>query len=243
MYWITFVGEGRSGHTIVSAILGSHPHIRLAEEQKYISKWCREPWDKERILNHLYQSGEGVERRKLGFPNILTYEEPLLAVGDKCGWDAVNEYRKRGASSDIITRFGNHMGMPVKTIVTVRNPFDNISAWIVSPKYQRLYKDNNLRFRRMIKRYKQFHDAANEIIKNQDVFYLYNEALISNPSEVIQELSDWLDLKSDREWRRYCASRVFKKPNKRSETLNWPEVYRQRVLTYINDNELLARYR
>jgi hypothetical protein len=241
--WVTFVGEGRSGHTVVSGILGSHPHIRISEEQKFVSKWYRAGWSKKKILASLHKSGVGKERGPQGWRGVQTYEEPLLAVGDKCGWDAVNEVAKRAAPSDILTRFGSHMDMPVKTIVSLRHPLDNISCWVQSPKYQRIYGHERLLYRRMIRRYKRFHDHALNVIEGQDVFYLHNEDLIENPSHTIQALSEWLELPNNRAWRRSCASLVFKKPNRRSQTLNWPEEYRERVMAYIDENPMLERYR
>ena len=61
-YWLMFIGEGRSGHTIISACLGVHPHIRLSDEQKYINKWVNEDWSRDHILEHLHQSGSGQQR-------------------------------------------------------------------------------------------------------------------------------------------------------------------------------------
>jgi len=243
MNWVTFVGEGRSGHTIVSAILGSHPHIRMGEEQKYISKWYRNGWSKDQILEHLLQSGVGKARKLFGFPNILTHEEPLLTVGDKCGWDAVNEYRKRDAPVDILDQFGKHMGMPVKTIVTLRHPLDNISAWVSSPKYIRMFGDEGLRYRRMIRRYKRFHDAATNILSGQDTFFLYNEDLIAYPHATIRDMGEWLGLPVDSNWVDMCASYMFKKPNQRRSELEWPEEYVKRVTDYIDTCSLLERYR
>ena len=243
MNWVTFVGEGRSGHTIVSAILGSHPHMRMGEEQKYISKYIRSGWTREQIIEHNLASGVGRARKLLEFPNILTHEEPLLAIGDKCGWDAVMEYRKRGAAPTLITDFGVHMRMPVKTIVTLRHPLDNISAWVDSNKYKRVYSDEPLRYRRMIRRYKQFHDAAIPLLENQDIFYLHNEELIADPYVVIGQLADWIGLSHDQEWLDDCASRVFKKPNQRRSEIDWPEEYVKRVTDYIESCPLMGKYR
>ena len=216
MKWITFVGEGRSGHTIVSAILDSHPHIRISEEQKYISKWWREGWNKEKIIDHLLQSGMGKERRNKAFPGALKYTEPLLAMGDKCGWDAVNEFRKRKASKNIFNQFSLMMDMPVKIIHTSRHPLDNIYAWVDSPKYQRLYPDEYYRFRKMIRRYSRFYTALEEIIENQNVFHLQNEKLCYNSKETITNLMNFLEIECEDNWLNMVSSGVNKAPNKRS---------------------------
>lgn len=229
MIWITFVGEGRSGHTVVSGILGSHPHIRMSEEQKYISKWCR-GYRKTRIIDELLAAGPGRTRRDMGFPNLCHHTDPLMALGDKCGWDAVNEVRKRSQSPTILTRFSEFMEMPVKVIHTSRHPLDNISAWLMSPKYQRMHPDTDRLHNKMIRRYCQFYETAEEIMEGQDVFHLRNEELIADPSGTIQALSDWLGLPTDRAWRRASAKFINAKPNRRSQTYPWIENYREQVL-------------
>jgi len=215
----------------------------MAEEQKYIGHWYRDGWSRDRILQEVMACGIGRARKKLRFKGILEHQEPLMVVGDKCGWDAVSEYRNRGATQDILTQFSAHMEMPVKTIVSLRHPLDNISTWVLSPKYKRIYADDNVRFRRMIRRYRRFHDAAEQLIEGQDVFYLYNEDLIANPNQTIQDLSDWLGLPPKRGWRRASALRVFSEPRQRRHQLNWPKQYERRVVDYINTSPLLERYR
>lgn len=246
MIWLTFVGEGRSGHTIVSAILGSHPHGFIGEERKSISRWYRDGWSKDQIVNDVLTSGMGKERKTKGFDEkkVLSYSEPLLFMGDKCGWDATNEYTKRGAPKDIFNQFGQFMGMPVKVIVTVRNPFDNISAWCMSPKYQRLYPDENFLWKRMTRRYRRFHRAAQELIEEAgDYFVWYNEAAIQDPVGTIQTLSDWLELSADNEWVQDCSSKLFTKPNQRSNQIEWPEKYKKQTFNFIQESPLMRYYR
>jgi hypothetical protein len=242
--WITFVGEGRSGHTIVSAILGSHPNIKMGEEQKYIGKWLREGWTKPQIIAHLLESGVGRARRELNFPNIDTPKDPLLCIGDKCGWDAVLEVKKRGYQGDILADFGAFMGLPMKVIVTVRNPLDNISAWYQSDKMKRMYSEDELRCRRMIRRYKQFYDVAERVIKGHDTFFLHNEELIQDPAKITSELCAWLNIPCDSDWQNMCVSRVFKKPNQKRFLAAWPEGYKEeRLDPWMLENSLMAYYR
>jgi hypothetical protein len=218
--WITFIGEGRSGHTIVSAILDSHPHIRISEEQKYISKWYREQWPRDRILKHLLASGLGKERKPKALPGALQYKDPLLLVGDKCGWDAVNEFRKRGAPVSIIEDFGNHMRMETKIIHTSRHPLNNIAAWMGSPKYKRKWPDDTYRCRMLIKRYSRFYTAAEELMKNKEVFHLRNESLCFDTKRVLESLCRFLEVEPEQTWLANSIRGAFSKPHVYS--LDWP---------------------
>lgn len=219
--------------------------MRIAEEQKYISRWLREGWSREAILEAALSSTIGKARKALNFDieAICSHKEPLQVLGDKCGWDAVNEYTKRGASKSILTDFSTFMQMPVKTVVTLRHPLDNISAWVGSEKYKRLFPDEGRRYRKMCQRYRKFYNAASDILEGQDVYLLHNERLIADPSAVLQELEIWLELEPNRDWRRSCAARLFKKPNQRRTTLDWPQSHVNAMAEYINTHPLMAYYK
>lgn len=241
MIWINFVGEGRSGHTVLSGALGSRLDTRISEEQKYIKKW-REGYNRTQIMNHLNQSGAGRARQAQGWPNLRTYKK-LLGVGDKCGWDAVNEYRKRGAPATIIQDFGKFMEMPVKNIVTVRHPLDNITAWVDSNKYKRIYTDEGLRYRRMIRRYKQFYTAAWEILQGTDYTLLQHERFCADPRGTLEELTAWIGLPEDPQWLEAASARIHKKPHLRRDDIQWPAEYIDRVDMFIAESPLLECYR
>lgn len=235
MFWIAFIGEGRSGHTIVSAILDAHPHLRIAEEQKYISKWYRNGRSKEQIIKHLLDSGYGKERKLKAIPGMLTYKEPLMGIGDKCGWEVVNEVRKRGAPISILSDFSKFMGMPVKVIHTSRNPYNNIASWAVSPKYKRLYgEDDYQRARILVKRYSRFYATAEKIMSEYTAFHLRNEDLCLNLKETLQNLCGHLEIDFYDDWYKDVKKRVFSVPNKNSFKIEWPgdieEMIRWRII-------------
>lgn len=224
--WVTFVGEGRSGATIVSAIVDSHPNARIGEEIKVISKWRRLGWSRDEIINEVLHSGYGKERKSKALPGMLKYEEPLKIIGDKVGWDAINEVRKRGAPKSILSDFAEHMKMEVLVIHTTRNPYDNIAAWMISPKWKRLFPDDYYRARMMVRRYSRFYTTAEEIMQNQRVFHLRNEELCNNTENILHQLAEFLDLEPNKSWIKPCIKLIFKAPNKKSKQVKWnPEIY------------------
>jgi len=241
--WLEMISIGRTGSTILSAIIGSHPNVRFAEEQQYSSKWLREGWTREQILEALTASGVGKARRLLGFPDssILTYNEPLKLIGDKSDWGMVNAHMKRGAPADILSQFSAVMGMPVKALVSIRNPFETLATRINSEKYTRKWADLDLRTRKLCQHYRKFHNAASEIVEGQDYRIVPLERLIADPSEVLNELTDWLDLPTDQAWKAECLARLFKKPRTHAFTL--PEPYLTQMNDWITSNPLMTYYR
>ena len=243
MNWITFIGEGRSGHTIVSAILDSHPNVRLAEEQKYITKWVRDGWSKEKIIKATKACGHGKERKLKALPGSLTWEEPLLAMGDKCGWDAVNLIRKHGCGPTILDNFVKHMKMEVKVIHTIRNPYDNISAWLNSPKYQRQFGTGNELYRMSLRRYARFYSTAAPLLEHHR-FDLYNEELIDNPNRVLCGLCAYLEIPVVEPWLSNAVGSLFKRPHERFSERKWPIKWEEQMpWRIINKYGFFERYK
>jgi len=228
MNWVHFVGEGRCGHTIISAILDSHPFACISEEEKPVSRWIRDPkeWTREAIISRTINTGLGKERKAIvastGLTGLRAPKDNLLVMGDKCGWDAVNEVRKRGASPGVLTDFGKFMNMSVKVIHTSRHPLDNISAWHQSPKWNRLYPEEYARLRVLIRRYSRFYTTAEEVMSGQDVFHLRHEEIVKDPHAEIEELCGWLGLPVEQKWLEMVSKAVYKKPNNRFEKEPWP---------------------
>jgi hypothetical protein len=242
--WITFIGEGRSGHTIVSAILDSHPNVRLAEEQKLITQWTRDGLSREGIIEEVKNCGHGRERKPKALPGSLTWEEPLLAIGDKCGWDAVNLVRKHGESDDVLDRFAEHMQMPVKVIHTIRNPYDNITAYLDSPKNNRKWRDDHSLYRRCIQRYAKFYSTAGRLLNIYHRFDLYNEELIENPERTLTKLCCFLDLPLVEPWLTNAVNSVYKKPNERSKKRVWLPKWEAQIPERIIDKyDFFERYK
>jgi len=219
--WITFIGEGRSGHTIISAILDSHPNIRMGEERKSITRWIRNGRSREQIINDVKTCGQGKERKKVALPGSLTYEEPLLYLGDKCGWDAIQLLKRSEVEDDIYDRFSEYMGMDVKIIHTVRDPRENISAYLQSPKYIRQFPTYNRRIQMCTRRYARFYGRANRLLTRYPHFNLYNEEFCLDTKKVITELCTFLDLPMVEPWFTNAVTSAFDKPHLRSTTVHW----------------------
>lgn len=241
--WITFIGEGRSGHTIISAILDSHPNVRMAEEQKLITKWHRDGWSREKIIEEVKNCGHGKERKSKALPGSLTWEEPLLAIGDKCGWDAVNLVKKNKIGEDVLDQFSEHMELPIKVIHTIRNPYDNITAYLDSAKWQRLHGTGDQLYRMCIRRYARFYSAALPLLERYHRFDLYNEEIIENPERTITKLCAFLDLPLVEPWLSNAAESVYKKPNERSKNREWPAKWEEQMpWRIIGKYEFFERY-
>jgi len=248
--WLEFVGEGRSGHTVVASILDAHPNIRISEEKKWVGRWYRNAGDtKEDIMSGVVSCTGGRERNKylISGSHQLTHTPPLLVAGDKCGWAAVNEVKRRGAPKDIIGRFADFMEMDYRVIHTVRNPFDNIASWCVSPKYIRRFPSDYGRLRQMIRRYSRFCTTVcemTETMEKEKIYTLYNEDLIERPQETISNLLEFLSVPYTAEQVGLFSSVVLDRPTAKSNSMEFLGDCHEMVYWRIIDKyPFLSKYR
>jgi hypothetical protein len=190
----------------------------------------------DQVTPHLLQSGYGRQRKKYApWAPVLTHEEPLQIIGDKCGWDAVNEVKKRGAPVDIIHKFGEAMGLSVKVIHTTRDPRQNIAAWFHSPKYIRLWGESpQPRARFAVRRYARFYTVAQTILdQHPDAFHLRHEELILRPAETLKALFEYIELPLSKEYRRWVQKHLLKEVPMREITWGeeWDQAIKDRILS------------
>lgn len=237
-YWLEFIGEGRSGHTVIAAILDAHPNIRISEEQKWLTKWLRgERLTREVIFKGVHECGMGRERMKYKIPNSsqLMYSSPLLVMGDKCGWGATLEVKKRGHPPTLLSDFSKHLKRPIKLLHTIRNPFDNLASWYVSPKYKRLYPDPDVRIRFCMRRYARFYKSADRVIQENDTYHVANEELIASPINTISGIFEWLGVPVTPDQISLYSSVLLSAPTNKSKDMVWPENYRDMMYWRIID--------
>lgn len=241
-HWLTFVGEGRSGHTILSGAIGSHPYARIAEEQKLLAKGLTRDFTQADVLKVARGAAAGRTRRGQGWTGLDHHLEPVAVLGDKCGWDAVNLARKGRTIGNPLVEFEQFIELPVKVIVTVRNPWDNIATWAVSPKYQRIHGQDRVLIE-SIRRYRRFYTAAHELIQGTDYRVVYHEELLERPHAILNDLREWLELPEDEEWMSHCLGLIWADPREKRHLVNWGEDDIHRTRWIIDNNPLMEYYR
>lgn len=242
MIWFDILSPGRSGSTVLSGCLASHPLIRSSDEGGIIAKWHRGELEVS-PLEAVTTSGIGPGRKGLGFDRdrIVRTKTPLV-IGDKSDWSAVNEHRKRGAPVTLLKDFATAFGYDLKIIVSVRDPFANVTTKIISPKYVRAYPDERQRWKQMTRTYRRIYRSIEEMVAGTDYVVISNEKFIAAPRGTLIELAAWLNLPADAEWLKYCESKVFKVVRAPAD-IEWPPDRRDAMVQFINECELLKEYR
>jgi len=132
-----FIGHGRSGHSIVGALLDAHPNVILSDETDFL-KYFNAGFNKERIYWVLLirsQKQARRQREKSGRNDKkYSYWVPgqwqgryrrIQVVGDS---KASVTARKLVKSPALLKQVFNSIDDQIKLIHVVRNPYDNIST-------------------------------------------------------------------------------------------------------------------
>ena len=246
--FVVFVGNPRSGTTLVRSLLNAHPSVVVANEVhvlKCIS--AGESWKS--VLGRILDS----ERKFAANPVWTGYDydvpatasgtsdvPPIRVIGDK----------KAGGTSKLIhqnpetvERLLQWSRLPVRFVHCVRHPFD-----VIATKTRR----NGDSLNRNIVRYFQAEQAAETVRRQADsrgFHRLYQEDLIDDPGSVLKALLQYFDLDASADYVRACESVIYRKPNKSRSGLKWPpesvvETERQTRLTahlhrYMTADQLL----
>ena len=141
--FVFFMGYSRSGSSIVSSLMDAHPHMVVAYQYKVISEW------NETLKNKAYLYGELYEkslkdatvgwRREDNMAKSYTlhintgwqgrYDKYISVIGDKSADKTVNLFsRTPKRFSQVYEQLRETVGVPVKAVFVVRNPYDIIST-------------------------------------------------------------------------------------------------------------------
>jgi hypothetical protein len=246
--FLSFVCTGQSGHTIIAAIVDTHKHAMISEEKQVIRKFAKKRYA---TVDEMYEEvikdsttrvqGTGSYRRRIGTIDGQwqgKYDGSIKVIGDKCGWDSIGRYKDRGAKSKELLSFESWLGVPVKVIHALRNPYDIISNWTVGKPWP---------LKNSIKTFEQFAHSSQKVCYDSDfpresILQVRNEDLCRYPSDWIVEICHFLSLTPYPDYVDACASIIFKSPNRRISEVEWDSKSIEKVEKIINEYHFLDGY-
>jgi len=237
-----FVGYRRSGHSLVGGLLDAHPDVAMAHGLDVLHH-VRYRFSREQIASLILANAR--ERAAQG--RVVTgysYAVPgqwqgrfrrLRVVGSTRGGATA---RNLGARPELAARVEAVMGVPVRWIHVVRNPFDNISTLALRGRRRDLESAIGDYFRLL--------DGAAKLregVPPERVLDLHSEALVADPRATLRRLAAWLGLEAPDDWVEACASIVFDAPHRTREDAPWTPALVERVSEAMARHAFLAGYR
>ena len=270
--FVFFVGYPRSGHSIVASLMDAHPNIIVAHEYDLFHKLRYSPLKhrhRETLYNSLYMNSRnnalsgwrsGTKMRKGytlkvggGWQGRFT---KLKVIGDKSGGHTEQEYE--ASSSTFVSMYHqlqNTVGVPVRGIHVVRNPYDMIST-------QLLYRDKDkpgpklstatvehkynctghlaLRINRTFEFIWNVHNMIRDC--NLTVLEIHNVDFVHNPRDTMQRVCDFLDLKCSEDYLQLCSNKAYTSVSKTRLLVEWPNNLRKRVFQELQQYPYFQRY-
>ena len=245
--YVMFIGYPRSGHSLVGALLDAHPNIILANEANAL-KFLKMGLSKNLIFARLlaqsqvfFQTGSRQTGYSDQIPNSWQGKfSTLEIIGDKKGGKSTRLLKN---DLGVIRLLEKKLGVPVKLIHVIRNPFDNITTRAkegnlknipVEPERLESLIDIHFRDVQTIQDIKDLHQFDMLDIKGED--------LINNPDEKLMELCDFLKVSCKDDYRENCNSIIYSSPNKSRSKIEWPNHLKSKVQQQIDHYLFLKGY-
>jgi hypothetical protein len=221
-----FVGYPRSGHSLVAALLNAHRDAVIAHEldvPPLILAGCR----RDALYARIVARARWFHLR--GDRSNYAYRVPgqwqgrfatLRVIGDKRGGATA---RCIAAVPDFLERVRGVVGVPLRVIHVVRNPFDNVAAiaqWHAMPLEEAV-------------RYYFMHcevtSRLGSLCGQDELLSLRHEELIDDPAGVLARLCAGLGLAPYPGYLDDCRALVFPRATYTRRKVAWPPALRREV--------------
>ena len=153
--FVFFIGYQRSGHSIIGSFMDAHPHMIIAHEFMLFTKWKQLEeeyqrtnhynslktksflfsnlyWDSHADADHGWRSGQ---LRNKNYTLTIDsqwqgrYDGYIRVIGDKSGGATTSVYTSSPKNFELyLADLKRTVGIPVKVLHVVRNPFDMIAT-------------------------------------------------------------------------------------------------------------------
>lgn len=221
-----FVGYGRSGHSLVGALLDAHPEAVIAHELD-AARYFRAGFRRSQVYWLILRNDREFTRGGAAARIEYTYAVPnqwqgrhrrLRVIGDKKGGRTSRDLRLH---PELIERVRREVGVPLRVIHVTRNPYDTIATM-----WRR--KGAEAKLEERVSHYFSLVETVTGLKDRLDpgeIMDVRHEELIRDPGAVLRAIGDFLDLEIDDHYIRDCASILFSSPRPSRQNAPWtPEL-------------------
>jgi hypothetical protein len=214
-----FLGSGRSGHTLVGSLLNAHPNMVIGNELDVL-QYLRYGVSRSQLYALILRQDEIFARRGRRWQGY-DYAVPgqwqgrfakLQVIGDKkSGITSLRLARDSG----LLDRLRLKVGVPLRFIHHVRNPYDNIAT---------MAKRMGIGLEQATTRYFDRAEAAQDVIARLDareVVETRHERLVRDLGGTMQHLAAFLGVSAEPDYVAACACSVYDTPRRTRHAAPW----------------------
>ena len=266
--FVLFVGISRSGHSIVAAILDSHPHIVVSNELDAFSKINQS--SKASLFNLIWKksyraaSVGKLERSGKGYSLSVdgswqgAYQSYITVIGDKHGGKIAKEFLETPELfQSHLSKLRSLVNMPIKVIHVIRNPYDNIATIALYRHFDQrrvnisTTKTSNetINIKPVVMEKATYYYfnlfQASELMRQQlnlDVMDVHGKDLITNPMVIVNRMCDFLRVSCSSTYLNSVGRKIFSSESKTRYKVVWTNEQLSEIKENILKYNTLRRY-
>lgn len=241
-----FLGQSRSGHSVVGTLLNAHRHAVVAHGLDILD-FLRAGVRREDLLLLILERDRWLGRRSRAIGGY-SYDIPGLWLGDQTAIRVIGDKRAGSTSRyvaqdpDLLHRLSCELNLPLCLIHHVRNPWDNISSI-----WSRKTLGVNRSLAETVDHYFEMVDGAVIGLASAPAGTvwrrIFHEELIRNPGAVLTGLLGILGLAADASFVDSCADFIHPEPRRTRFDAPWTPALIDEVAERAKGYEFLAQYR
>jgi hypothetical protein len=219
-----FIGYPKSGHSLVGALLDAHPEVVIARAMNPLALVAVDGVPRDEVFGRLIESSReeaargrkqnkyryGVEGQWQG--RTLT----LRVLGDKF---SDRTTKRIGKNPEALPVFAREVGLPLRLIHVVRNPFDMV-ARIAKSKLEGSAEERRERATAYIGRLAELNDEVITAGEHR-VLTVQHEALVEKPQRELARMCKFLGVEAGPDYLDACAAIVFRSPQRTRDLVEW----------------------
>ncbi len=235
-----FLGYPRSGHSLVGSLLDAHPDAVIAHELDAL-RLVQSGFRRNQILSLALANSQtyGQARQHIYDYSVANQWQGrfrrIRVIGDKKGGRST---RRLAEAPALLGRLERRMGLPVRFVHVLRNPFDNIATMFTRG-------GPSASLPATIDTYTLLCDTVAQVQARVDpgsMLDLRHEDLIAGPAGQLTRLTGFLGLDASAAYLADCASILYQSPNRTRSVAPWTPELRGRVDTLISRFGFLGDY-
>jgi len=236
-YWLSFMGYPRSGHTLVAAILNANPNVMCSNQLNVYGDLNK--FNLKYVKN--YSKLENTWKDTTQIKHVPKQE--ITVVGDKTGHRTVVELEKHPQRLGV---FKSMIGVPIKWIHVVRNPFDNLATWgklnFMNKRKNHPEITQHQMLDEVIQKYRVLNETIRKIRQSEDVLTVNHEYVITRMHNTLEEIANFLEISFDPVWRDNVRETVWGKPRVTRTQVSWTRPQKLAVDKIIESCDWLEGY-
>ncbi len=217
-----FVGYGRSGHSLVGALLDAHPDVAISHELD-AARYFRLGFTRDQVYWLILRNERAFALRGGSARVDYQYAVPnqwqgrqrrLKVIGDKKGGRSSRDLRLH---PELVNRVRRAVGVDLRLVHVVRNPFDTIATM-----WRRKGAGADLEER--VAHYFSLVTTVQQLKKRLgtgEMLDVRHEDLIERPGEVLRTAGAFLGVEVTDDYVSDCASILFSSPRHSRQHAPW----------------------